>query len=106
MEHEGDENVSFVKYEDLLEDPHIEVERLLRELSLPSTDESRRRAIEQSTFKKMKDNAQKTYKGGNAPFVRKGIAGEWRNSYSDEAKEMFCKFEDLSLLDRLGYVPF
>ena len=106
LDHKDDEKVVIVKYESLLENPQRELDKIMKKLSLPSTKEERAEAIEKSTFNKMKDNALRTYRDGNAPFVRKGLSGEWKESYSDEAKETFCKYEDVTLLKEFGYPPF
>ena len=106
LEHKDEDHVVLVKYENFLENPNAELGRITAKLSLPSTEEERTNAINNSTFKKMKDNARKTYSSGNAPFVRKGVSGEWREAYTSEAQETFCKYEDVSLLKEFEYPPF
>ena len=103
IQHQNKDNIAIVKYEDMILDINYELDKVLKKLSLPSTKNERMRAIENSTFENLKMNAAKA---GNNYFFRKGTSCQWVNSYSNYAKEQFCKFEDISLLQELGYPPF
>lgn len=103
IQHQNKDNIAIVKYEDMILDINHELDKVLKKLSLPSTKSERMRAIEKSTFENLRMNAAKA---GNNYFFRKGTSCQWVNNYSNNAKEQFCKFEDISLLQDLGYPSF
>jgi lipopolysaccharide transport system ATP-binding protein len=85
-----------VKYEDLCADTH----RLLREilldrLKMPISPKRLAKAIDNNRFEKMS--------GGRAPgqediasHLRKGVAGDWRNHFTDRMKQAFkARYGDL-----------
>ena len=103
IEHQNKDNIAIVKYEDLLIDIEYELDKIVEKLSLPSTKYERKKAVEKSTFSKLKKIASKA---GNNYFFRKGTSSQWINTYSNDAKDQFCKFEDISLLQELEYPGF
>jgi estrone sulfotransferase len=103
IQHRNEDNVAIVKYEDLLVNIHHELDRIVDKLSLPSTKQERNEAVEKCTFNNLKKMASKA---GNNYFFRKGTSSQWVNTYSDEARDQFCKFEDIGLLQELNYTAF
>ena len=103
IQHQNKDNIAFVKYEDMLIDIHHELDKVVKKIFIPSTKNERIKAVEKSTFENLKEKA---VKAGNNYFFRKGTSCQWVNSYSNDAKEQFCKFEDITLLEELGYPPF
>jgi Sulfotransferase domain len=90
-----------VKYEDLLARPvptlRSAAERLVNE---SFSDEQIQAVVDKFAFKKMAGrNAGEENKSS---FVRKGIAGDWRNNFSHEACQVFAQFAGEHLI-RLGY---
>ena len=87
----------------MLIDIHHELDKVVKKIFIPSTKNERIKAVEKSTFENLKEKA---VKAGNNYFFRKGTSCQWVNSYSNDAKEQFWKFEDITLLEELGYPPF
>lgn len=90
-----------VRYEDLLENPLPEVERLLDSLGARSGKKVVQRCVEQASFEKMSKGRQR---GDEDPgsLLRKGVAGDWKNVFTEKEKEIF-KEEAGNLLVELGY---
>jgi len=103
IQNQNKDNIAIVKYEDMLLDIHHELDKVVKKLLIPSTKNERIKAVEKSTFENLKRKAAKV---GNNYFFRIGTSYQWVNAYSNEAKEQFCKFEDISLLQELGYPSF
>jgi len=103
LQHKNDSHIAIVQYENLLKDTIQELDKVFMKLSLPSTAKEREYAINNSTFKTLKNNAEKS---GNDYFFRKGKSQEWKYSYSRKAKEVFCMNEDVELIEELGYPSF
>lgn len=77
-----------IRYEDLLMQPAEELLRTARwfgyeELQLQQCQE----VADRFTFKKMSGRAQG--QGDASSFMRKGVAGDWVNIFTDEAKKRF-----------------
>ncbi|MEM6298469.1 MAG: sulfotransferase domain-containing protein [Bacteroidota bacterium] len=94
-------NVLAVRYEDLLIDPSKELERAIGFLGYPeiSRDELVKVADAYSFEKLAK---RKPGQENNASFLRKGIAGDWKNHFSEEAREVFFKYAGKELI-KAGY---
>jgi hypothetical protein len=101
--HRNKDNIAIVKYEDLLVNIHHELDRIIKKLSLPSTKDERKDAVEKLTFNNLKTM---TSWAGKNYFFRKGTFSQWINAYSDNARDQFCKFEDIGLLQELNYPVF
>jgi len=96
----GKENVLVVKYEDLLVQPAKELERALKFLDYPVKTKEELEAI---AFKFSFKNMTKREPGQEAKsFIRKGIAGDWKNKFTPEAREMFDKYAGEALV-KAGY---
>ena len=88
------------KYEDLLQAPLNELKRVLSLLNLSVTKDAIEAAIEANTKEKFSRSLDKAFKHNT--FVRKGIAGDWKNHFSEKHKTIF-KRNAGELLIRLGY---
>ncbi|KAK2169204.1 hypothetical protein LSH36_12g36069 [Paralvinella palmiformis] len=90
-------NVMLVKYEDMqhkLPDVYNDVARFLDDpLSYPNKAD----IIEHLTFDRMRRNDMVNYKNisgldlKSSPFMRKGIIGDWKNTFSDEQSRLVDK---------------
>lgn len=103
---------SLIRYEDMLVDPFNEVCKILKILQIDLPNEKRiTQAIEDSSFEKMRNIEvkrgrpflNKEAKQKSSTFVRKGISGDWVNTFSSE-DEKFLQEEASPLLERLGYI--
>ncbi|MDH7913710.1 sulfotransferase domain-containing protein [Winogradskyella sp. SYSU M77433] len=95
-------NIYLVRYEDLLEDTYKEIEKLNREfLGVQINEKSDLEKI----IKKYSFENQTKRKRGNentTSFLRKGIVGDWKNYFNEDAKSIFKKHHGEILIE-LGY---
>ena len=95
-EHRSAENILFLKYEDLIHDPHKEVQNissfLFGEVSLDVVE----KVVRQSTFESMKGNPAANFSWSKEkrhpeepPFMRKGKIGDWKNYFTSEQNATF-----------------
>ena len=90
-----DENVLFLKYEDLKKDLNGQVKIIAQFLGFNFSDRQVEAVAEQCTFQAMKKNPPKTINSkilqifNKGLHVRKGIVGDWKNHFSDEQLEKF-----------------
>jgi len=85
-----------VKYEDMLADRRREITRMFDFVGAPYTSETVEEVIEKTDFKKLK------VKKGDGAHYRKGVAGDWRNSFSARDEEIVKKTAG-NLLEEMGY---
>ncbi|XP_062841826.1 sulfotransferase family 2, cytosolic sulfotransferase 3 [Trichomycterus rosablanca] len=86
------DGILYVTYEELIEDLHGVVERIAGFLGRQLSEESLKRVTEHAEFKNMKDNTMSNYSlvpvevmdKNKTHFLRKGIAGDWKNHFSAE----------------------
>jgi hypothetical protein len=90
-----------VRYEDLLERPEEEVRRLLEFLRAEASEKTVKMCVNAASFKKLSKGRMRGQEDPTS-FFRKGIAGDWRNVFTEQDKVLFKK-EAGSLLIRLGY---
>jgi len=95
------DNYTEVRYEDLLQRPEEEVGRLLRFLGAEASEETVKRCIEMSSFEKWSEG-RKRGEEDSFHFYRKGIAGDWRNVFTENDKRVFKRAAG-DLLIELGY---
>ena len=91
---------SEVKYEDLLEKPEEEIERLLEFLGANAREESVSQCVGAASFEKLTGGRERGQEA--ASFFRKGIAGDWKNVFTEQNKQDF-KAAAGDLLIELGY---
>jgi hypothetical protein len=89
------------RYEDLLRNTAAEVKRLLDFLEVRSDKGVVRRLVNQASFENISGGRQRGEEDSTS-LVRKGIAGDWKNVFSDKDKQIF-KREAGDLLVKLGY---
>jgi hypothetical protein len=90
-----------VRYEDLLERPEEEVGRLLAMLGTDASEGAARACVEATGFERLSARERGQEDSTSVRF-RKGVAGDWRNAFSEEDKRVF-KEEAGELLIELGY---
>jgi hypothetical protein len=90
-----------VRYEDLLERPEDEVRRLLEFLGVEASEEIVKRCVDSASFEKLSRGRERGQEDPSS-FFRKGVAGDWKNVFTEEDRKVF-KEEAGNLLIRLGY---
>lgn len=93
------EHCLFVRYEDLLLRPNDELGRILQWLHLEPVDNISR-VVERYSFQKQTNRMPGTE--DRSHFLRKGIAGDWKNYFTNDATETFNTYH-LSALKAMGY---
>jgi hypothetical protein len=94
-------NYTEVKYECLLEDTASELERLLEFLSAKVGRSVVEKCVRKADFESLSKGRQKGEEDPTS-LLRKGIAGDWRNVFTEKDKAIF-KEEAGDLLIELGY---
>jgi Sulfotransferase domain len=90
-----------VRYEDLLERPNEEVRRLLGFRGVGTDETLVERCVGSASFEKLSKGRERGQEDPSS-FYRKGIAGDWKNHFTEEDRRAF-KEEAGELLIRLGY---
>ncbi len=93
-------NYREVRYEDLLEQPEEEVKRLLEFLGADANERAVRRCVSAASFERLAGGRKRGQEA--ASFFRKGIAGDWKNVFTEQEKQDF-KAVAGDLLIELGY---
>ena len=96
----GDRCVT-LRYERLLEDPTGPVRRLFETLGVASDDATVAACVKASSFES-KSGGRKRGEHDAGSFVRKGIAGDWKQYFGDREREIFNKRAGQMLIDE-GY---
>lgn len=105
------ENVLLVKYEHLIQQPELELDRIATFLGLTVSTNEIDRAVSNSSFDRMKAlekkhgyfNKTQIKKDQNAAFVRKGKVGEKSDVFSKEQIDYFVR-KSAKELDYFGYL--
>lgn len=95
------ENYAEVRYEDLLRRPEEEVRRLILFLGAGADDDTISRCVNAASFEKLSRGRERGEEDATS-FFRKGVAGDWRNVFTEEDRSVF-KEEAGGLLTKLGY---
>lgn len=96
-----DQPTLIVRYEDLLKDAALELERAVEWYEAPPVPHERYQEVaDQYSFANMA--RRKAGSEVKTSFLRKGIAGDWRAKFNQEAKEVFDHFAGDTLI-RAGY---
>lgn len=93
-------NYAQLKYEDLLEEPEEEMGRLLEFLGADASEQSLDQCVSAGSFEKLAGGRRRGQEA--ASFFRKGIAGDWKNVFTEKDKQEF-KAAAGDLLIELGY---
>jgi hypothetical protein len=94
-------NYAEVRYEDLLERAHEEVARLLGFLGADAGAEVVRECVEAASFENLSGGRERGEEDSSS-FFRKGIAGDWRNVFTERDRQIFKEAAG-DLLVELGY---
>ncbi|XP_003898865.1 sulfotransferase family cytosolic 1B member 1 [Papio anubis] len=89
--------ILFLYYEDMKENPKEEIKKIIRFLEKNLNDEILDRIINHTSFEVMKDNPLVNYTHlpttvmdhSKSPFMRKGMAGDWKNYFTVAQNEKF-----------------
>jgi hypothetical protein len=97
-ENRDNPNIYFVKYEDIINNQREEIAKIVRFCDRELTDEKLDIITEATAFKTMKANPMtnamnftKEIDSKVSPFMRKGVAGDWKNHFSREQNEIMDK---------------
>ena len=88
--HRNDENVLFLKYEDMKKDLLSAVTKIVKFCGFNLDEEVIKEIASKSTFENMKGDPlvnyswSKLYRQDGTPFMRKGEVGDWKNYFSEE----------------------
>jgi hypothetical protein len=97
---------ALIRYEDLLSNPHAELERLYRLLGMPVTDEILATAVQRSSIERMRELEAEAAAGHpsmkNFEFVRRHAPGTARVPLPDSVRETIER-EAAATMERLGY---
>ncbi|CAI9531751.1 unnamed protein product [Staurois parvus] len=93
-------NILYVFYEDMLEDPSREIQRVVRFLGKDFSEEVVDRICQHTSFKAMKKNPLTNYTAISStimdhsisPFMRKGICGDWKNHFTVAQSERLDEY--------------
>ena len=98
-----DKDVPVVKYEDLLVTPGEELKKTVEALSDKQLPIEKAKEIAANySFKKM--SGRKPGEENKGSFVRKGVAGDWKNHFTREARLTFDRIAGDQLI-KAGYEP-
>jgi hypothetical protein len=95
------DNYAEARYEDLTEAPEREVRRLLEFLGAASDDETVKRCVSRESFERRARGRARGQEDSTA-FLRKGVAGDWKNVFTEENRRVFEAAAGGLLVD-LGY---
>jgi hypothetical protein len=90
-----------VRYEDLLERPNEEIERLLGFLGVDTDRTLVEHCMSSASFEKLSKGRERGQEDPTS-FYRKGVAGDWKDLFNERDKQVY-KEEAGELLIRLGY---
>lgn len=91
-----------VRYEDALENTYREIRKLLAFLKINCSESNLRHIIEMNSFERV--SSRKPGCEDTNSFFRKGVSGEWKETFSDQQKETFSVIGE-DVITRLGYNP-
>ena len=91
--HKDDDNILFLKYEDMKKDLPTAVAAVAKFLGIDLSQDVIEEIAKKSEFKKMKENPFAMYTGKRepnaAPLLRKGEVGDWKNYFTPEQSAQF-----------------
>jgi hypothetical protein len=94
-------NYTQVRYEDLLNQPHEEVKQLAEFLGADTSKEAIEQAVSMASFEKATKGRERGQEDPTS-FFRKGVAGDWKNYFTERDKEIYKEAAG-DLLIKLGY---
>ncbi len=97
----GREEVIYVRYEDLRKDTPSELQRICSQLTGQTLERDMAAKIAEE-FSFARQSGRQPGQENKGSFMRKGVVGDWRNSFSREARTTFHRFAGSQLI-QLGY---
>ena len=95
------DNYLEVRYEDLLENPHQKMTELAQFLGVETREDFIEEAVSSASFETLSRGRKRGQEDATS-FFRKGMAGDWRNIFTERDKEIYKEAAG-DLLIRLGY---
>ncbi|KAM4631693.1 sulfotransferase 1 family member D1-like [Discoglossus pictus] len=100
-------NVLYLLYEDMLEDPKREIQKVMKFLEKDLPDEVLEKINQVTSFKVMKENKLSNYSTipthvmdhSISPFMRKGVCGDWKNHLTVAQNELFDEYYQREMAD-------
>lgn len=90
--------IHFIRYEEMLVNQELVLSKLFDFLNVEHDDKIISRCIAKSSFKKMTKNRRNGEEIATA-HVRKGVAGDWRNYFTQKDAELFIEHAGQVLID-------
>nr|XP_033801307.1 sulfotransferase family cytosolic 1B member 1-like isoform X2 [Geotrypetes seraphini]XP_033801308.1 sulfotransferase family cytosolic 1B member 1-like isoform X2 [Geotrypetes seraphini] len=92
-----DHRILYIFYEDMKEDPAREIRKVMQFLEKDLGEKDVETIIQHTSFQAMKENPKTNYDtqatpffvNAISPFMRKGIAGDWKNHFTVAQSEAF-----------------
>ena len=78
------------KYEDMLKDANGVMMQIARHYQLSADEAEIKRIVEANSFQNLSKGRAQGQESGQS-FFRKGVAGDWRNQFSPELREVYKK---------------
>lgn len=100
----GRKGVVHTSYEILRHDTAGELARIARDLTGRELSLERAREVAEEFSFERQSGGRKPGQENKGSFVRKGIVGDWRTQFTQEAREVFDRYAGDELI-RLGYEP-
>ncbi|XP_066433035.1 sulfotransferase 1B1-like isoform X2 [Eleutherodactylus coqui] len=98
-------DILYLFYEDMLEDPRREIQKLLKFMKWEISDEVMEKILKYTSFQAMKNNPMANYSTfpfmdhSISPFMRKGISGDWKTHFTVAQNERFDEYYRQEMAD-------
>lgn len=77
-----------IRYEDLLSNPEIELSKIAKHCALDNSPQKIRKIVEINSFSNLSGGRNKGNESSNS-FFRKGVAGDWKNHFTPNLKNIY-----------------
>ena len=92
-------NILFIKYEDLIDAPEVESQKILNYLKVNQSLEFIKNSVSNQSFKNRKNKDEGKKDRHQKKILRKGIQGSWKKEFTEEEKKQFkSKLKDANNL--------